>query len=154
MLQRAAGIRLTHVPFKGNADALLALQSGDIQILSDAMPGAIGPVRAGRVRPLGIADERRSPFLPDLPTIAEQGIYGVVAVGWIGMSAPARTPETILDRVSAELMRILKEPEVLDRLKGLAFVPARESRQEFEAYIALENTKWSTIVSNTGVKIE
>jgi len=70
------------------------------------------------------------------------------------MSAPAGTPEPILDRVSAELMRILKEPSVLDRLEGLAFVPAREARQEFEAYIALENTKWSTIVSNTGVKIE
>ncbi|MFZ5781717.1 MAG: Bug family tripartite tricarboxylate transporter substrate binding protein [Pseudomonadota bacterium] len=154
MLQRAAGIKLTHVPFKGNADALAALQSGDIQILSDAMPGAIGPVRGGRVRPLGIADERRSPFLPDLPTIAEQGIYGVVAVGWIGMSAPAGTPEPILDRVSAELMRTLREPAVLEKLKGLAFVPARESRQEFEAYIALENTKWSTIVSTTGVKIE
>lgn len=154
MLQRSASIKLTHVPFKGNADALAALQNGDIQILSDAMPGAIGPVRSGRVRPLGLADERRSPFLPDLPTIAEQGIYGVVAVGWIGMSAPAGTPEPILDRVSAELMRILKEPSVLDRLEGLAFVPAREARQEFEAYIALENTKWSTIVSNTGVKIE
>jgi len=154
MLQRSASIKLTHVPFKGNADALAALQNGDIQILSDAMPGAIGPVRSGRVRPLGLADERRSPFLPDLPTIAEQDIYGVVAVGWIGMSAPAGTPEPILDRVSAELMRILKEPSVLDRLEGLAFVPAREARQEFEAYIALENTKWSTIVSNTGVKIE
>ena len=154
MLRSAASIKLTHVPFKGNADALLALQSGDIQLMSDAIPGAVGPVRTGKVKALGIADQRRSPFLPDLPTIAEQGLPGVVAVGWIGLSAPARTPEPILDRISAEVMRILKEPEVLARLNDLAFVPAGESRQQFEAYIALENTKWSKIVRDAGVKIE
>ncbi|MBX9944194.1 MAG: tripartite tricarboxylate transporter substrate binding protein [Reyranella sp.] len=154
MLRNAAGIKLTHVPFKGNADAQLALQSGDIQLLSDAIPGAVGPVRAGKVKAIGIADQRRSPFLPDLPTVAEQGFYGVVAVGWIGLSAPARTPEPILDRLSAEVMRILKDPEVLEKLKSLSFVPARESRQEFEAYIAIENTKWRKIVQAAGVKIE
>jgi tripartite-type tricarboxylate transporter receptor subunit TctC len=154
MLKSAAGIKLTHVPFKGNADALMALQAGDIQLLSDAVPGAVGPINAGKVKALGIADQRRSPFLPDVPTIAEQGIQGVVAVGWIGLSAPARTPEPILDRISAEVMRILNQPDVLEKLKSLAFVPARESRQEFEAYIALENVKWRKIVQDAGVKIE
>lgn len=154
MLKNAAGIKLTHVPFKGNAEAQLALQGGDIQILSDAVPGAVGPVRADKVKAIGIADERRSPFLPDVPTVAEQGLYGVVAVGWIGLSAPARTPEPILDRISAEIMRILKDPDVLEKLKGLSFVPAKESRQEFEAYIAIENTKWRKIVQDAGVKIE
>ena len=154
MLKSAAGIKLTHVPFKGNADALMALQSGDIQLLSDAVPGAVGPINTGKVKAIGIADQRRSPFLPDVPTIAEQGVEGVVAVGWIGLSAPARTPEPILDRLSAEVMKILKEPEVLEKLKSLAFVPAKESRQEFEAYIAIENTKWRKIVQDAGVKIE
>ena len=154
MLKNAAGIKLTHVPFKGNAEAQLALQGGDIQILSDAVPGAVGPVRADKVKAIGIADERRSPFLPDVPTVAEQGLYGVVAVGWIGLSAPARTPEPILDRISAEVMRILKDPDVLEKLKGLSFVPAKEARQEFEAYIAIENTKWRKIVQDAGVKIE
>jgi tripartite-type tricarboxylate transporter receptor subunit TctC len=154
MLKSAAGIKLTHVPFKGNADALMALQSGDIQLLSDAVPGAVGPINSGKVKAIGIADQRRSPFLPDVPTIAEQGVQGVVAVGWIGLSAPARTPEPILDRLSAEVMKILKEPEVLEKLKSLAFVPAKESRQEFEAYIAIENTKWRKIVQDAGIKIE
>lgn len=154
MLKSAAGIKLTHVPFKGNADAMLALQAGDIQIMSDAIPGAIGPVKSGKATAIGIADQRRSPFLPDLPTIGEQGYPTVVAVGWIGLSAPAKTPEPILDKLSAEIMRILKEPEVLERLKGLAFVPAKESRREFEAYIAIENTKWQKVVQDAGVKIE
>ena len=146
--------KFTHIPFKGNAEAMLALQSGDIDIMSDAVPGAVGPIKSGKARALGIADQRRSPFLPDVPTIAEQGIQGVVAVGWIGLSAPAKTPEPILDKISAEVMRILKDPEVLDKLKSLAFVPAKESRQEFEAYIALENVKWKKIVQDAGVKIE
>src|SRR6266404_1808381 len=154
MLKSAAGIKLTHIPFKGNADAMLALQSGDIQIMSDAIPGAIGPVKAGKAKAIGIADARRSPYLPDLPTIAEQGFPGVVAVGWIGLSAPARTPEPILDRLSAEVMRILKEPEVAEKMKGLAFVPASESRQGFEAYIAIENAKWHKVIQDAGVKIE
>ncbi|MDP2377662.1 tripartite tricarboxylate transporter substrate binding protein [Reyranella sp.] len=154
MLKSAAGIKLTHVPFKGNADAQLALQSGDIQLLSDAIPGAIGPVKAGKVKAIGIADERRSPFLPDLPTVAEQGIYGVVAVGWIGLSAPARTPEPILDTLSAEVMRILNDPAVLEKLKSLSFVPAKESRQQFEAFITIENTKWRKIIQDAGVKID
>ena len=154
MLRSAAGIKLTHVPFKGNADAMLALQAGDIQLMSDAVPGAVGPINTGKVKAIGIADQRRSPFLPDVATVAEQGIQGVVAVGWIGLSAPARTPEPILDRISAEVVRILKEPEVLEKMKGLAFVPAKESRQEFEAYIALENVKWKKIVQDAGVKIE
>src|SRR6266404_4584472 len=154
MLKSAAGIKLTHIPFKGNAEASMALQSGDIQVMSDAVPGAVGPINAGKVKAIGIADQRRSPFLPDVPTIAEQGVEGVVAVGWIGLSAPARTPEPILDRLSAEIMNILKQPEVLEKLKSLAFVPAKESRQEFEAYIAIENTKWRKIVRDAGVKIE
>ena len=154
MLKSAAGIKLTHVPFKGNADAQLALQSGDIQLLSDAVPGAVGPVRSGKVKAIGIADQRRSPFLPDVPTVAEQGLYGVVAVGWIGLSAPAKTPEPILDKLSAEVMRMLKDPAVLEKMKSLSFVPAKESRQEFEAYIAIENTKWRKIIQDAGVTIE
>ena len=106
------------------------------------------------MKAIGIADERRSPFLPDVPTVAEQGLYGVVAVGWIGLSAPARTPEPILDKVSAEVMRLLKDPAVLDRMKELSFVPAKEARQEFEAYIAIENTKWRKIVRDAGVTLE
>jgi tripartite-type tricarboxylate transporter receptor subunit TctC len=89
-----------------------------------------------------------------VPTIAEQGIEGVVAAGWISLSAPARTLKPILDRLSAEVIKILKDPKVLEKLKGLAFVPAKESRQEFEAYIAIENTKWKKIVQDAGVKIE
>jgi tripartite-type tricarboxylate transporter receptor subunit TctC len=154
MLRFAAGLKLTHIPFKGNADALLALQSGDIQILSDAVPGAVGPVTSGKVRAIGIADSKRSPYLPDLPTIAEQGLPTVIAVGWIGLAAPAQVPEPILDKLNSEMQRILKEPEVVEKLKGLSFVTAGESRQAFGAYMAAEIAKWRKVSKDAGVKIE
>ena len=152
-LRSATGLKLTHIPFKGNADAMLALQSGDIQIMSDAIPGAIGPVKAGKAKAIGIADTKRSPYLPDLPTFAEQSLK-VVAVGWIGLAAPARTPDAILDRLNAEAERILKEPGVTEKLTGLAFVTAGGSRQEFAAYIAEEIAKWRGVIQTAGVKID
>jgi tripartite-type tricarboxylate transporter receptor subunit TctC len=153
-LRAAAGIKLTHVPFKGNAEAYMALQSGDIQMMSDAIPGAVGPVRTGKVKAIGIADDKRSPYLPDLPTIIEQGLPGVVAVGWIGLSAPANVPAPILDRINAEMQRILKDPEVIEKLKGLSFVPAGESREAFAAYIVAEIAKWRGVIQAAGVKID
>jgi tripartite-type tricarboxylate transporter receptor subunit TctC len=153
-MRAAAGIKLTHVPFKGNAEAYLALTAGDIQLMSDAIPGAVGPVRTGKVKAIGIADDKRSPYLPDLPTIIEQGLPGVVAVGWIGLSAPANVPAPILDRINAEMQRILKDPEVIEKLKGLSFVPAGESREAFAAYIVAEIAKWRTVIQTAGVKID
>jgi tripartite-type tricarboxylate transporter receptor subunit TctC len=153
-LRAAAGIKLTHVPFKGNADAYMALQSGDIQLMSDAIPGAVGPVRTGKVKAIGIADDKRSPYLPELPTIIEQGLPGVVAVGWIGLSAPANVPAPILDRLNVEMLRILKDPEVVEKLKGLSFVPAGESREAFAAYIVAEIAKLRGVIQAAGVKID
>jgi tripartite-type tricarboxylate transporter receptor subunit TctC len=153
-LRAAAGITLTHVPFKGNAEAYLALHAGDIQLMSDAIPGAVGPVRTGKVKAIGIADDKRSPYLPDLPTLIEQGLPGVVAVGWIGLSAPANVPVPILDRLNAEMQRILKDPDVIEKLKGLSFVPAGESREAFAAYIVAEIAKWRGVIQSAGVKID
>ena len=154
MLKAAAGIKLTHVPYKGNNDALLALMSGDISVLSDTIPGAIGPVKAGKVKAVGIADVARSRFLPDLPTIAEQGLPGVEAVGWIGLAAPAGTPGPILDRLNAEVQRMLMEPAVQEKLESLAFVAVGGSRAEFTAFIGNEITKWRKVIQEAGVKIE
>jgi tripartite-type tricarboxylate transporter receptor subunit TctC len=153
-LRAAAGIKLTHVPFKGNAEAYLALQSGDIQLMSDAIPGAVGPVRTGKVKAISIADDKRSPYLPDLPTAIEQGLPGVIAVGWIGLEAPANVPTPILDRLNTEMQRILKDPAVVAKLKDLSFIPAGESREAFAAYIAAEIAKWRGVIQTAGVRID
>ncbi len=150
----AAGIKMTHVPFKGNADALQALLSGDIQLMSDAMPGAVGPIRSNRATAIGVADAKRSRYLPDVPTIAEQGLPTVIAVGWIGMAAPAHTPEAILDKLAAEIHRLQADPVVAEKLKSLSFVPANESRAAFGAFMAAEIAKWRDVIQAAGVKIE
>ena len=150
----AAGIRMTHVPFKGNAEAQMALLSGDIQLMSDAIPAIVGPIRAGRISAIGICDSRRSPFLPDVPTIAEQGYPSVIAVGSIGIGAPANTPEAVLERLAAEMKRVLSEPSVPEKLQSLYFVPAGESREQYSAFIANEIVRWRRIVQEAGVKVD
>jgi tripartite-type tricarboxylate transporter receptor subunit TctC len=150
----AAGIRMTHVPFKGNADAQMALQSGDIQLMADAVPAIVGPIRAGRVKAIGVCDSRRSAYLPDVPTVAEQGFPSVIAVGSIGIGAPANTPGPILDRLAAEVKQMLGEPAMIDKLKSLYFVPAGESLGQYAAFIATEIVRWRRIVQAAGVKVE
>jgi tripartite-type tricarboxylate transporter receptor subunit TctC len=149
-----AGFKVEHVVYRGSSLVLKDLLAGHIPSTMDNLPPYLPHIQSGTLRALGVSSAKRWFALPDVPTIAEQGVEGVVAVGWIGLSAPARTPEPILDRPSAEVMKILREPEVLEKLKSLAFVPAKESRQEFEAYIAIENTKWRKIVQDAGIKIE
>ena len=116
-------------------------------------PGA-APKRTGKVKAISIADDKRSPYLPDLPTAIEQGLPGVIAVGWIGLEAPANVPTPILDRLNAEMQRILKDPLVVAKLKDLSFIPAGESREAFAAYIAAEIAKWRTVIQTAGVKID
>jgi tripartite-type tricarboxylate transporter receptor subunit TctC len=154
MLKAAAGLKLRHVPFKGNGDALLALQRGDIALLFDAIPGAAPQIAAGEVRGIGVAALQRSPFLPDLPTLAEQGLRGFEAIGWIGLAAPAGTSEPILARLNAEVRRVLDTPAVQERMKTLAFVPAGGSREEFAALIASEIAKWREVIQDAGLKVE
>jgi tripartite-type tricarboxylate transporter receptor subunit TctC len=150
----AAGIRMTHIPFKGNADAQMALQSGDIQLMADAIPAIVGPIRAGRIKALGVCDSKGSAYLPDVPTVAEQGFPNVIAVGSVGIGAPANTPAPILDRLAAEVQRMLAEPAMVDKLKGLYFVPAGESLGQYANFISSEIVRWRAIVQAAGVKVD
>ena len=154
MLKATAGLKLRHIPYKGNADAFVALARGDIAVLFDAIPGALPQITGGEVKGIAIASLTRSPFLPDLPTLAEQGLPGFEAVGWIGLAAPAGTPEPILSRLNAEVRKILDEPAVQERLKSLAFVSAGGTREEFATFIAAEIAKWGKVTKDAGIKIE
>ena len=150
----AAGIRMTHIPFKGNAEAQLALQNGDIQLMSDAVPAIVGPILGGRVKAVGVCDSKRSPYLPDVPTVAEQGYPSVLAVGSIGIGAPANTPAPILDKLAVEVDRLLAEPLVIEKLKSLFFVPAPERRGAYASFIATEIDRWRGVVRAADIKID
>jgi len=152
--QSAAGIKLNHIPFKGSGEAQTQMLGGSIPVMSDTIPGLLNHIKAGRIRALGVAIPKRSPFLPDVPTVAEQGYPGFESVGWIGLAAPAKTPVAILDKLNAEIKKMLASPEVKEKLNQLAFVPVGDSRAEFAAFIKSEIAKWSKVAKESGAKAD
>jgi len=152
--QAAAGIKLNHIPFKGAAEGHTQVMGGTIPIMSDTVPGVLNHVKGGKLRALGVAIPQRSPFLPEVPTVAEQGYAGFVSVGWIGMAAPAKTPAPILDKLNGEIRKMLASPEAKQRLESLAFTPVGDSRQEFAAFMAAEIARWSKVAKDSGAKAD
>lgn len=152
--QSAAGIKLNHIPFKGGAEAQTAIIGGTFPVMSDTVPGVLAQVKGGKLRALGVAIPKRSPFMPDVPTIAEQGYPGFESVGWIGLCAPAKTPVAILDKLNAEVHKMLASPEVQARLEKLAFTPAGDSRAHFAAWIKSEIVKWTAVAKASGAKAD
>ena len=154
MFRSAAGIQLNHIPYKGSPAAHAELFSGQIPIMFDAIPAVLPHVRSGRLRGLGIGAAKRSPFLPDVPTIAESGYPEFEAVGWIGIAAPARTPAPVLDKLNTEIVRIINTPEMKERLATLAFTPVGDTREQFARFIKAEIAKWGKAVKESGAKAE
>jgi tripartite-type tricarboxylate transporter receptor subunit TctC len=152
--QQAAGVKMNHIPFKGGAEAQTQIMGGAFPTMSDTISGVLTQVRGGKLRPLGVAIPKRSPYLPDVPTIAEQGYPGFESVGWIGLCAPARTPVAILDKLNAEVRKMLAAPEAKAKINDLAFTPVGDSRAEFAAWIKSEIAKWSKIAKDSGARAD
>lgn len=150
----AAGIKLNHVPFKGSSDAQTQIMGGSVALMSDTVPGILNQVKNGKLRVLGVAILSRSPYLPDAPTIAEQGYAGFESVGWIGLAAPARTPRAIVERLNAEIRAMLQDPAVKARIDQLAFTPVGDSGAEFTAFVKSEIAKWSKVAKESGARAD
>ena len=155
MLQSAAGIRLgNNVAFRGSADANIQVMSGELPAMFDSMTSVLPHVKSGRLRGLAVSSATRSPFLPQLPTIAESGYAGFEVAGWSGVFAPARTPDAVLDKIDRELIAVLKRPEIKEHFNQLAFVVASESREEFRRHLVAEIAKWAKAIKDSGTKID
>jgi tripartite-type tricarboxylate transporter receptor subunit TctC len=152
--QRLAGIKLNHIPFKGGAEAQTQIMAGSFPMMSDTITGVLTQVRGGKLRAIGVAIPQRSPFFPDVPTIAEQGYPGFESVGWIGIAAPAKTPVAILDKLNGEVRNMLQDPVVREKFVALASTPVGDSRAEFAAFIRSEIAKWSKIAKESGAKAD
>jgi len=149
-----AGLKLNHVPFKGSSDAHTQIIGGNVPVMFDTISGVLPQVKNGKLRVIGVAIPQRSPHLPDVPTIAEQGYPGFESVGWAGLAAPAGTPVAILDRLNSEIRSMLQDPAVKARIDQLAFTPVSDSRQEFTAFVKSEIAKWSKIAKDSGAKAD
>ena len=149
-----AGIRLNHIPFKGSGEAQAQLLGGSIPMMADTVPGVLSQVKAGKLRTLAVAIPQRSPYLPDVPTIAEEGFGAFESVGWIGLAAPAKTPTEIVAKLNAEIQKMLQDPAVKARLEQLAFTAAPGTREQFSAFIRAEIAKWSKVAKDSGAKAD
>jgi len=145
-----AAIDITHVPYKGTGPALADLLGGHVQIYFSSLPPAVGLVKDGRLRALGVTGLKRSASFPDVPTVAEQGLPGFEAVLHYGIVAPAGTPRPIVDKLNAALRAALGDPKVHDHIATEGAEPLPTSPEEYAADIDREETKWSALVKKSG----
>ena len=155
LMRSVTGVDMVHVPYKGAAPALADLLGGQVPLFLDPPPNLIQPARAGKIRLIGVASDKRLPALPDVPTFAEQGYPGLLGSTWAAMLAPAATPAAIVQRMSAEVAHIIRSPEVSRRLEQAMGTFAEGSTpQECNAFIAAETAKWAQVIRSAGVVLD
>lgn len=154
MFRYAAGIDITHVPYRGAGPALTALLAGEMQLMMATTPVALPQIRAGRLIALAVTSRARSPLAPELPTIAESGYPGFEADTWYGMLAPARVPAPLVTQLNGAVVKMLAQPDFKERLAREGAQPAGGTPAEFAAFIKLETDKWAKIVRMAKVRVE
>ncbi|MBI4190600.1 MAG: tripartite tricarboxylate transporter substrate binding protein [Betaproteobacteria bacterium] len=154
MLKTMAGIQVTHIPYKGGAPALADLIGGQIQFMCENIPGTLPFAKTGKLRALAVTDLKRSPPLPELPTLDEAGLKGYQIVGWNGLFVPAGTPPAVVNRLHAEVARALAQPDVKQRLATMGADGVGNTPRQFAEFIKAEIPKWAKVVKNAGLKVE
>lgn len=149
-----AKVQTTHVPYRGQGPAVADLLAGQVQMLYSSIPSVIGYVQQGQLNAIAVGSATRVSSLPNVPTIAESGVPGYEAYSWVGMIAPARTPRDIVIRLNREIVAILKEKEVQDKLNQQGAIPVGDTPEQFGAYIAVEMKKWGAIVKSANIKAD
>jgi tripartite-type tricarboxylate transporter receptor subunit TctC len=154
MLNQLAGIRMVHVAYKGSGQAVTDLLGGHIQLMFSGFSSVMPHIKSGKLRPLAQTGEKRSPALPEVPTIAEQGFPKFEATAWYGVHAPAKTPKPIVNKLNAEFVKALKLPDVRERLGSLGFELVGSTPEYYGNYIKSEIKKWAKAVKASGAKPE
>jgi tripartite-type tricarboxylate transporter receptor subunit TctC len=149
-----AGVKLLHVPYKGNAPMTNAILGGEINMVFDSPVGPLPNIRAGKLRALATTGRQRSLTLPNTPTVTETGVATVDYESWNGVVVPAGTPRDIVQRLNAEVVKAVTTPEVRDRLIALGYEPRSSSVAEFEAMIASDTRRFATVVKQVGMKLD
>jgi tripartite-type tricarboxylate transporter receptor subunit TctC len=154
LFSRMAGIKLVHVPYKGSAPALTDLMGGHLQLVMTSPPSVMSQVQSGRMKALAVGSEKRSVFLPDIPTIAESGYPGYRSDYWWGLAAPAKTPMDIVNRLTAELNKALQSPDLKQRYAAEGAEPSPETREQMTKFIATDIVRWRQVAQEAGIKPE
>src|SRR5262249_15426897 len=139
------GTKMVHVPYKGGGPSMIALVGGEVSVCFATMPSAVGYVRSGRLRGIAVTTEKRSPSMPELPTIDESGVKGYEAGSWYGLAAPAGTPKDIIARLHAETLKVMALPDVKERLFKAGFEVVTSTPEQFAAFTRDEIQKWGKL---------
>jgi tripartite-type tricarboxylate transporter receptor subunit TctC len=150
----AAGLTMVHVPYKGTGNAMGDLIAGQVVLMFDQPVSSMPLVKAGKLKVLGISSEKRFLTLPEIPTVAESGIAGFDAVSWAGVCVPGGTPKDIINRLQSEIAKVLKLPDVAERLMRDGIEPIGSTPGEFQTFIEREKIKWSKVVRDSGARAD
>jgi tripartite-type tricarboxylate transporter receptor subunit TctC len=154
LLMMMTGISMVHVPYKGTAPALVDLTSGQVQVMFDVPSSMLPHVKAGRIRALAMASEKRYSAAPELPTISEAAVPGYASGSWVGFLAPAGTPREVVAKLGREIMGIVNRPDVRERFIQIGIEPVGNSPGEFTAFLKNEVTKWEKVIRTANVKVD
>lgn len=154
LLKSMARVDLAHVPYKGAGQFVPALMAGEVASVIGAINSLLPHVQTGKLRLLAVAGNRRTPLLPNVPTIAEAALPGFALGNWSGMLAPSGTPRPIIDRLNAEIVKALRDPQVRDRLapQGIEVIPS--TPEEFQALMKADMVKWAKVIKDANIKLE
>jgi tripartite-type tricarboxylate transporter receptor subunit TctC len=154
MAAQATGTRLVHVPYRGAGPAMQDTIAGIVPSMFDSLPSAAPHIRAGKVHALAVSGEKRSASFPDVPTMKESGYPDLISYSWFGLSAPARTPDPIVERIAREMQVVLKLPDVVKRWEEIGAESSTKTPAEYGAFVKAELEKWTPVVKASGAKPE
>ena len=154
LFEKAAGIKIRHVPYKGSNPAMMDALAGNIDLLVSSVPSAMAQIKAGKLRPLAVTSAKRSSSLPDVPTVAEQGFRDFDVTTWYGVFAPAGTPKDIVNTLNTEINKLLATPEMKDAIHAQGAEPQAMTPEQFGALLKADHQKWRGIVQGSGVTLE
>jgi tripartite-type tricarboxylate transporter receptor subunit TctC len=152
LFQFMTGAKWVHIPYKGGGPGLVALLAGEISLYFGNVPTVIQQVRAGKLRPIAVTGLKRAPAVPNIPTVAESGVPGYEVTTFYGVSAPAKTPRPIIDRLHTEIVRALNSPDLRERLQGLGADPVGNTPEQYTAFMQNEIAKWDKVIKAAGIK--
>jgi tripartite-type tricarboxylate transporter receptor subunit TctC len=154
LFKSMAGIDVQHIPYKGSTPALTDLIGGQVAVFIGNMPPTVPHIKAGKLRALAVTTKTRSALMPELPTIADSGLPGYETVAWFGVLAPAGTPPEIVSKLSMEIGKIARSPEMRERLVAMGAEPVGGTPEEFKAVIDRDIAKWKPLAQKVGIKVD
>jgi len=154
MFKIMAGVDMVHIPYKGSAPAMTDLLGGRVSLMFDTVPSAMPHVKAGKLRALAVTSAKRSPLVPDLPTVAESGLPGFESAPWYGAVVPAGTPKEIITKLYTEIVKILNMPDVKDRLSNYGYTIIGSTPEQFADFIKTDMAKWAKVIKDAGIHVD